>query len=497
MKRRRLAFLFVLAGVLLLMGPALGVRGAAIDRVARLQEPAPTPQGQQPPEGQGAPITGIANETCLQCHGQPGMTMELANGQIWGLYVPPETYNASVHGQGGYACVQCHTTVGNYPHPPFQAADARDASLQLYAACQRCHASEYQQVQDSVHATALKAGNRAAAICTDCHTAHATRRLNDPQTHQLLPEARVWIPQTCAQCHYAIYEKYAASVHGSALLGEGNPDVPTCIDCHGVHNIEDPTTAQFRLRSPELCAKCHTDPAIMDKYGISTQVLSTYVADFHGTTVAIFEKQHPDQQTNKPVCYDCHGVHDIKAVSDPEKGLQVKQNLLATCQKCHPNASENFPTAWLSHYEPTPERHPLVFSVDLFYSIFIPAVLGGMGVLVLLDISSLRRQHRERRMEERQRLHQAQEAESAAPVVEEAPVAEAPPEVVAEETPPAAETADELAPSEPPVVSPEAVAEDTSPAAEAEEEPAASETPLAAPPEEPPEDSNGEQKDAP
>ncbi len=51
----------------------------------------------------------------------------------------------------------------------------------------------------------------------------------------------------------------------------------------------------------------------MDKYGISTQVLNTYVADFHGTTVTLFEKQSPDAQTNKPVCYDCHGVHDIAA----------------------------------------------------------------------------------------------------------------------------------------------------------------------------------------
>ena len=79
--------------------------------------------------------------------------------------------------------------------------------------------------------------------------------------------------------------------------------MPTCIDCHGVHNIGDPTTAEFRLKSPEMCAKCHTDPAIMDKYGISTQVLNTYVADFHGTTVTLFEKQSPDAETNKPVCY--------------------------------------------------------------------------------------------------------------------------------------------------------------------------------------------------
>jgi hypothetical protein len=336
-----------------------------------------------------APAQGISNETCLKCHGQPGVTMTLGDGEVVDLYVDPATYNASIHGQGGYACVQCHTTVGNYPHPAFQAADRRDLTLQLYPACQRCHSGQYKKTLDSVHERARQAGIREAAVCSDCHTAHATRRLTDPDTHQLLPDARTWIPTTCAQCHNAIYQKYLTSVHGAALTQQGNLDVPTCIDCHGVHNIEDPTTAAFRLKSPNLCAKCHTDPARMSKYGISTQVLSTYVADFHGTTVTLFEKESPDAETNKPVCFDCHGVHDIQRVDDPRLGLEIKANLLARCQRCHPDATANFPTAWLSHYIPSPDKAPLVYYVNLFYKFFIPGVLGGMAVLVVLDASSL------------------------------------------------------------------------------------------------------------
>jgi hypothetical protein len=85
------------------------------------------------------------------------------------------------------------------------------------------------------------------------------------------------------------------------------------------------------------------------------------------------------------VCFDCHGVHDIKSADDPEKGLQVKQNMLAACQKCHPDANESFSTSWLSHYIPSPEKYPVVFYVDLFYKFFIPTVLGGMAILVILD----------------------------------------------------------------------------------------------------------------
>jgi predicted CXXCH cytochrome family protein len=331
----------------------------------------------------------ISNETCLSCHSNPNLTMKLDNGELLSLFVSPDVYGHSIHGEQGYACVQCHTTVGNYPHPAFSAADRRDVSLKLYPLCQRCHTSQFQLTKDSMHAAAQASGNRNAAICTDCHTAHAVRQLTNPQTKDLLPDTRIWIPQTCAQCHYAIYQKYSTSVHGAALLSENNPDVPTCIDCHGVHNIENPTTIAFRLKSPQLCAKCHTDPKIMDKYGISTQVLNTYVADFHGTTVTIFKKESPDARTNVAVCYDCHGVHDIQSVDNPKTGLDVKQNLLARCQECHPDATANFPSAWLSHYIPSPEKDQLVYYVNLFYKFFIPTVLGGMAILVLFDISSV------------------------------------------------------------------------------------------------------------
>jgi hypothetical protein len=384
MLRQRAFAIYIAVGFVLLM-MALASIGLASPALSKdLNQP--QLQETQPPVQKS-----ISDDTCLGCHGEPGLTLELESGQSLVLFVPSDGYYNSVHGELGYACVQCHTTVGDYPHPPFQAEDIRDAGLQLYEACQRCHLQQYTLTLDSVHADALEAGNRNAAICTDCHDPHLMPRLTDPQSGELLPRANEAIPRTCAQCHNAIYQKYLTSVHGSALVGEGNPDVPTCIDCHGVHNIADPTTSEFRLRSPEICAGCHTDPQLMEKYGLSTQVLSTYIADFHGTTVTLFQKQHPDQETNKPVCYDCHGVHDIPRTDDPQAGLQLRENLLVRCQICHPDATAAFPDAWLSHYVPTPERNSLVYFVDLFYKFFIPGVLGGMAILVALDIGGILR----------------------------------------------------------------------------------------------------------
>jgi hypothetical protein len=123
----------------------------------------------------------------------------------------------------------------------------------------------------------------------------------------------------------------------------------------------------------------------MDKYGVSSDVLNSYVADFHGTTVVLFEPETPDAEINKPVCFDCHGVHDIAWADDPIKGLHARQNLMARCQVCHPDATENFPDAWLSHYIPSPDKNALVYYVNLFYKILIPGVIGGMAVLVSMD----------------------------------------------------------------------------------------------------------------
>jgi hypothetical protein len=121
----------------------------------------------------------------------------------------------------------------------------------------------------------------------------------------------------------------------------------------------------------------------MGEYGISTNVFDSYISDFHGTTV-IFEQQFEGQETNKPVCIDCHGVHNMKMVDNAESQV-IRENLLYTCQRCHPEATSNFADSWLGHYEPDINRFPAVYLVDLFYRIFIPVVLGFMVLFVFGD----------------------------------------------------------------------------------------------------------------
>ncbi|RME91513.1 MAG: cytochrome C [Anaerolineae bacterium] len=337
-----------------------------------------------------APVSAASppqsNDTCLFCHSQEGFTVELPGGETLLLTIDKSAFEEGVHGSNQLACVDCHTDITGFPHPERTYQTLREVSMHYYVSCQKCHSEQYQLTLDSVHQRALAAGNTNAAICTDCHNPHYQHRLTDPESGAVTPTARVNIPKTCARCHSLIYGEYKESVHGSALT-DGNPDVPTCIDCHGVHNVRGPQEGNFAFHNltPQLCARCHTDASIMDKYGISTQILDTYVADFHGTTVVLFEKIAPDQPTNKPVCTDCHGVHSIKRTDDPQYGIAMKDNLLTTCRRCHPDATADFPDAWMRHYIPSPDRYPVVYYVNLFYKILIPLVIGGMAIFVLTD----------------------------------------------------------------------------------------------------------------
>jgi len=322
----------------------------------------------------------VDNQFCLACHDQPGRTLTLDNGEELSLTVDRTHFGGSVHGADNawqpLNCTDCHENY-SFPHAePQNTGSLREYRVANSQLCYRCHEQHAEKTVDDVHGSLIAEGNLDAAVCTDCHGAHDTPPPDQPRQR---------ISETCAQCHAEIHDEYVDSVHGEALSQNSNPDVPTCIDCHGVHNIVDTSTTMYRSRSPLICARCHADKELMSKYDISTSVFQTYVSDFHGTSAVLFDPSaDPNAPFNEAVCYDCHGIHDIQRPDDPENGIQA--NLLETCQKCHPNATENFTAAWTSHYEPSLQNNTGVFLVETFYRIVIPITVIGFGFLVATDI---------------------------------------------------------------------------------------------------------------
>jgi len=315
--------------------------------------------------------------SCLECHGEPDFTTQLDSGETVSLTVDKKMILASVHGKG-LRCTDCHAGMGEIPHPERKVKDASEFHAGFRDTCKPCHFDKYALSLDGVHAKQLAKGNEAAPGCVDCHGSHDVSPSSEPRTR---------ISDTCAACHPDVADTYMNSVHGKALA-EGNPDVPVCIDCHRAHDISDPRVTSWLVKTPELCARCHTDEAKMKKYGLSTNVVQSYLSDFHGVTARTSRARGVDTQGGARVtalCIDCHGVHDITA-TDAANSPVLRANLVKTCRKCHPTASESFPDAWLSHYEPSLEKAPLVYGVKVFYVVFIPFIIGGLVLQVMLHL---------------------------------------------------------------------------------------------------------------
>ena len=325
----------------------------------------------------------IPDEQCLVCHSKPDLNMVLPSNEVLPLTVDANKLARSAHGQDAETplhCVDCHNNMDGYPHGDFPAADYRIYQVQMSMMCGNCHEDQAVARQDSIHARLLAGGRVEAATCVDCHGAHNVAWA-DPEKHEIDRMAQV---DACGRCHSTIAAEYKESVHGQHVAA-GGKDAPTCSNCHPAHHIEDPRSAEFRLKSPEVCAECHADETLMAKYDISTDVFNTYVADFHGTTVQIFESVEPGVYTNKAVCSDCHSAHHILPPTD-ENSSVMEANLLATCQRCHPDAGQNFAASWMGHYRPSWDRFPLVTAVDWFYKLLIPGVLGFFVVYIGLDM---------------------------------------------------------------------------------------------------------------
>jgi cytochrome b subunit of formate dehydrogenase len=111
-------------------------------------------------------------------------------------------------------------------------------------------------------------------------------------------------------------------VHGQEVLQKHNAGAAICSDCHTTHDVESPQLASTRLVITQNCGNCHYES------------FKSYTETYHG-------------QVNKlgfaytAKCFDCHGNHAIKRVSDPASTV-YPTNRLQTCQKCHKDATLGF-----------------------------------------------------------------------------------------------------------------------------------------------------------
>lgn len=123
--------------------------------------------------------------------------------------------------------------------------------------CISCHASqkmkpEFLEITEAWQAS-WHAQNKIS--CEDCHG-------GDPKDIALamssergfvgVPKAKD-IPEFCGKCHIGILGNFLESGHGKSL--KAGKKAPTCVVCHGSHNIQK---ASIDIISEQLCTKCHS-----------------------------------------------------------------------------------------------------------------------------------------------------------------------------------------------------------------------------------------------
>jgi hypothetical protein len=109
-----------------------------------------------------------------------------------------------------------------------------------------------------------------------------------------------------------------------------------------------------------MCERCHGEKS------------ATYLDTYHGKSFSM-------GGTSTAVCTDCHGHHKILPASDPESTVS-KQNVVATCGKCHEDSSPKF-ASFLVHVDrSTPHSSLWVWLMEINHSILIGVlfVFGGL-----------------------------------------------------------------------------------------------------------------------
>jgi predicted CXXCH cytochrome family protein len=259
-------------------------------------------------------------------------------------------------------CLKCHIE-GKLPHKNYKGEEVLISNY-----------------KESHHYIALKEGKLNAASCSDCHGSHEMAKFDDPNSRVYKKN----MSKTCGQtnCHVKQFNEYLGSVHEVSLELKNNNDAPTCIDCHGRHQILKKDEQANRISNAkgliQLCSDCHNSVEIVKRYNLPTGRTESYLESFHGLAIRGGSKIAAN-------CESCHGYHNIRPSKDSLSTIN-KKNLPHTCGKCHPGANDalfNTPIHVTDEYV----ESPILYWVSKFYLFMIIGTIGIMVVHNIFDIS--------------------------------------------------------------------------------------------------------------
>lgn len=265
---------------------------------------------------------------CVVCHADPDIRAERPD-----LYVTPETIAASMH--EGLSCTSCHPQVSARLHedPAAEVAKAR-------AACADCHRGSAEGYEAGVH------GSRS----------------------DVPPALEVGPPP----------EPGSASPPIGETTGERPSARPTCVTCHGNHEVPAARSRAFVTAASSQCSRCHTERGE-----------SFFDRNYHGKETRLGREDAAS-------CADCHQAHRILPSTDARSPVS-EANLLATCRICHPTAPPNFAGIEIHVLGQPLPSDPKLGAVTLYMLVILVGTFGFFGAHTLLAIRHAVREGRRRR----------------------------------------------------------------------------------------------------
>ena len=259
------------------------------------------------------------------------------------------------------ACVNCHSLDLKYT---FHNGEVLSAHI------------DYAKFQTSIHG--------AIVTCSVCHAniaSNATLYPHPTVTAATIKDYQTALNQVCAGCHSQASKDTLASVHGM----QNGTQIAVCTDCHSSHDTLAVASSEYKLASVTACSKCHGNDELMKQYGLSTNVVNSYLQDFHGKTSYLVGEEAKNLSVKTAVCSDCHGSHNIVLITPANEDV-IQANFTAACQKCHSGVSTSFTGAWLSHNQPSTTYAQAVFVITWFYRVMIAFVLLGLFIHIGFDV---------------------------------------------------------------------------------------------------------------
>jgi cytochrome b subunit of formate dehydrogenase len=305
-------------------------------------------------------------------------------------------YSFSIHGEGLYqkgltvsaVCTDCHTSHNILPHTDPRSSIHRD---NVPRTCEQCHGLIEQVHQKVIRGELWEKEPNKVPVCVDCHAPHKARKIyyelgmsdrdclschakpglttlrdgevisltidtletkssihrntSCAQCHtgaspsQKRPCTTIVTKVDCSICHAEVVDIYKTSTHGT-LADRGDPNAPTCLDCHGKHGVKDhrnTTSRTYPTKVPELCAQCHREgnKAAVRYKGNEKDIISHYVESIHGKGLL------ESGLVVTAMCTDCHTAHHELPHDNPSSSVN-RDNIAQTCATCHNGIYEQY-----------------------------------------------------------------------------------------------------------------------------------------------------------